>query len=108
MEGAMEMSDAGWNGHQWPQLNPRRVEIEPGKPVLQRHCIRCGRDFITDPSSGNRYVVFVSATTFHQLEDEVAERWLRELCPGRRLPSDDEDRKRKVAEILVGRRQSRT
>jgi hypothetical protein len=97
----MELSDAGWNGHQWPQPSPRRVEIGPGKLILQRHCIRCGRDFVTEPSSGNRYAVFVSAISFHRLDDEVTERWLKELCLGQRRPGDDEDRKRKIAEFPV-------
>jgi hypothetical protein len=50
-----------------------------------------------DPSSGTAYAVLVSAMSFHRLEDEVTERWLKELCPGKRLPSDDADRGRKVA-----------
>ena len=28
----------------------------------------------------------------HRLADEVTERWVREPCPEKRLPSDDEDR----------------
>ena len=48
----METNSERWNEHQWSQPKPRRVEIESAKPLLQRHCIRCGRDFITDPTSG--------------------------------------------------------
>ena len=99
----MEVNDPGWNSHQWPQANPRRVEIEPGKPVLQRHCVRCGRDFVTDPSLGSSYAVFVSATSFHRLADEVTERWVREPCHGERLPSDDEDRNKKIAELRLSK-----
>jgi hypothetical protein len=97
----MEPNDESWNQHQWPQPKPRHVEIESAKPLLQRHCVRCGRDFVTDPSSGSTYAVFVSAMSFHRLEDEVTERWLKESCPGKRLPSDEADRKKKVAELHV-------
>jgi len=97
----MEMSLGGWNEHQWSQPRPRRVKIGPDETLLQRHCVRCSRDFLTDPLSGSRYAVFVSAISFHRLDDEVSERWLREMCFGRRLPSDDEDRTRRVAEIPV-------
>jgi hypothetical protein len=69
--------------------------------VLQRHCVQCGRDFITELSSGSRYAVFVSATSFYRLADEVTERWLREPCPGKRSPSDDEDRNKKIAQFTV-------
>jgi hypothetical protein len=97
----MEANDESWNKHQWSQPKPRRVEIESAKALLQRHCIQCGRDFVIDPSSGSTYAVLVSSMSFHRLEDEVTERWLKELCPGERLPSDDADRGRKVAELHV-------
>src|SRR6266550_2431801 len=99
----MEANDESWNKHQWSQPKPRRVEIESAKPLLQRHCVRCGRDFVMDPSSGTTYAVFVSAMSFHRLEDEVTERWSREMCSGRRLPSDDADRNRKMSELRVTR-----
>jgi hypothetical protein len=93
--------DVGSNNHQWLELKPRRLEIEPGKLVLQRHCVRCGRDFVTDVLSGSSYAVLVSAISFHRLEDEITEQWLRELCLGKRLPSDDEDRNREIAKLPV-------
>lgn len=97
----MEANYEGWNEHRWSQPKPRRVEIESANPVLQRHCIRCGRDFVTDPTSGNTYAVVVSAMSFHQLEDEVTTRWVRELCHGQHVPGDETDRNRKIAELTV-------
>jgi hypothetical protein len=32
-------------------------------------------------------MLFVSAISFDQLEDEVTKRWLSEPCPGKRLSS---------------------
>jgi hypothetical protein len=97
----MEATYEGWNEHQWSQPNPRHVEIESAKPLLQRHCIRCSRDFVMDPSSGSTYAVLVSAMSFYRLEDEVTERWIGELCHGKKIPSDDADRNRKIAELTV-------
>jgi hypothetical protein len=68
---------------------------------LQRHCVQCGRDFVTEVASGSCYAVFVSATSFYRLADEVTERWLRESCLGKRPPSDDEDRNKKIAQFRV-------
>jgi hypothetical protein len=93
--------DASWNNHHWPESNPRLLQIETSRSVLHRHCVRCGRDFVTDLLSGKRFAVSVSAISFHRLEDEVTERWLREPCHGTRLPSDDADRIRKIAEFPV-------
>jgi hypothetical protein len=97
----MEMSDAAWSSHRWLLPQPRRLEVESGEPVLQRHCVQCGRDFITDVSLGRRYAVFVSATSFHRLADEVTARWLREPCLGKRPTSDDEDRNKRIAQFAV-------
>jgi hypothetical protein len=101
----MEVRDANWNSHRWFLPQPRRLAIESGEPVLQRHCVQCGRDFITDLSLGSRYAVFVSATSFHRLADEVTERWLREPCLGKRPPSDEEDRNKKIAQFTVSQAQ---
>src|SRR6266849_4725350 len=55
----VKVKDETWNTHQW-LANPRRLAIKPSKPVLQNHCVRCGRDFVTAPSSNSSYAVFVS------------------------------------------------
>ena len=96
----MKVKGETWNTHQWFS-NPRRLAVEPSNAVLQHHCILCGRDFVTDPSSNSSYAVFVSAISFDQLSDEVTNRWLGEPCPGGRLPSDDEDRTKIIAALRV-------
>jgi hypothetical protein len=96
----VKVKDETWNTHQWLS-NPRRLAVEPSNAVLQHHCVRCGRDFVTDSSSNDSYAVFVSAISFDQLEDEVTKRWLGEPCRGRRLSSDDEDRNRIVAAFTI-------
>jgi hypothetical protein len=30
----MEVSDAGWNGHKWREVNPRRLQLKAGTPVV--------------------------------------------------------------------------
>jgi hypothetical protein len=96
----MKVKDEAWNTHQWLS-NPRRLAIEPGNAVLQHHCVRCGRDFVTASSANSTYAVFVSAISFEQLSDEVTSRWLREPCSGTRLSSDDEDRTKIVVALRV-------
>ena len=89
-----------WNSHQWSTLRGRRVEIEPGKPLIQHHCSRCERDFVDDTPSGERYAVFVSVFTFRRLPEVITKRWLGELCPGAPLPQDAEIRlKLKTAHV---------
>jgi hypothetical protein len=97
----MEVNDTGWNGHQWHETNPRRLRVGAGTPVLHRHRVRCGRDFLTDLTSRRSRAVYVSAISFYQLDETVTERWLKEVCPGTHLLSDEADRKKKVAEFLV-------
>ena len=89
-----------WGGHQWPQPRARRVRISYGE-VVQRHCSRCGRDFIGVISSGECHAVLVSVSSFFQLDAEVTERWLNEPCPGKRLPGDNEARERRALEPKV-------
>lgn len=99
----MKLIDKIWetqNTHLW-LAKPRPIAIESGETVIQHHCARCGRDFVTDPSSDSQIAVFVSAISFHRLRDEVTKRWLTEDCPRARLSSDDEDRKRRIAELKV-------
>jgi hypothetical protein len=96
----MKVKDETWNTHLWLS-NPRHLAIEPHSAVLQYHCVRCGRDFVGDPSANVCYAVFVSAISFDQLSDEVTKRWLSEPCPGRRLSLDDEDRTKIIAALRV-------
>ena len=96
----MEVSETRWTGHQW-QPQPRQHRIGAGTLVRHRHCVRCGRDFLTDLTSRRSRAAFVGAASFSQLDDIVTERWLREICPRTRLLEDDEDRKRIVVELFV-------
>jgi hypothetical protein len=96
----MEVGDTGWNGHQW-QAQPRQHRIGACTSVLHRHCVRCGRDFLTDLTSRRSRAAFGGAASFYQLDDTVTERWLREFCPGTHLLDDDEDRKRIIAELFL-------
>jgi hypothetical protein len=73
-------------------LKSAAPKIEPNKPIIQYHCVQCGRDFVTDASSRIGYAVFVPVISFDQLSDEVTKRWLSEPCPGGHLSSDDDDR----------------
>jgi hypothetical protein len=74
-----------WNTHQWLS-NPRCLAIEPSNAVLHHHCVRCGRDFVSDPSSNGSYAVFVSAISFDRLQDEA----LRALnLPSSRKPPNN-------------------
>jgi hypothetical protein len=79
-----------WNTHEWYS---RRLEIQPGKPQMQRYCIRCGRNFVDDLWSGERYAAHAAIFHFDRLADEVTARWLLEDCPEVHLPADDQDRK---------------
>jgi hypothetical protein len=79
-----------WNTHEWYS---RRLEIKPGCPQMQRYCIRCGRNFVDDLWSNERYAAHAAIFHFDRLQEEVTDRWLREPCPGTHLPSDDNDRK---------------
>jgi len=94
-----------WGGHRWPQPRPHRVRIDYGE-VVQRHCSRCGRDFIGVISSGECHAVLISVFSFFQLDAEVTERWLNEPCPGNRLLGDDEARERRTLELKITQRLS--
>src|ERR1700682_724211 len=96
----LKVKEETWNTYQW-LANPRHLAIKRSNTVLKQHCVRCGRDFVTDPSSNITHAVFVSAISVDQLSDEVTERWLSESCPGRRLSPDDEDRNKIIAALPV-------
>lgn len=85
------MNRDAWNSHRWSSQRPRRVEIEPDKPLLQHHCSRCGRDFV-ESLSGERWAVFVLVFGFRRLPDDLNKQWLGEMCPGERMALDTEVR----------------
>jgi hypothetical protein len=80
------MDRDAWNRHNWS--GGRRVEVEPGKSLIQHRCSRCGRDFVEDGQTGERLAVFVSIFSFKKLPESISKRWLGELCPGGPLPDD--------------------
>jgi hypothetical protein len=86
-----------WDTHRWMgSSNGRSVKIYD-KPHQHLFCVTCGRNFITDTVSGERYAVYVGAMQFYRLADEVTERWCREKCPAQRLSSDDADNETRKA-----------
>jgi hypothetical protein len=94
----MKASDA----HRWIGSNSgRNVKIND-KPHRHLFCVTCGRNFLSDPVSGEQYAVYVGALRFYPLGDEVTERWCRENCSGQRLSSDDADNETRQA--IIGHR----
>jgi hypothetical protein len=83
-----------WQTHKWTEPDGRRVEIERGKPLTQRYCQKCGRTFVEDHASKERYAVHVSAIFFKRLIDDVNQRWLSAPCPGQKLETDSDDEKK--------------
>jgi hypothetical protein len=78
-----------WNTHCWIG---RRLGLAPGQPLIQRVCSDCGRAFVDECSTGERYAVHVSIFKIHRLSDEVTSRWLSEQCPAKLLAEDEADR----------------
>jgi hypothetical protein len=85
----MEMNSSSWNTHDWVG---RRLKLVPAEPLIQMGCRECGREFVDDCASGERYAVHVSIFKLHRLSDEVTSRWLSEKCPAERPMADDADR----------------
>lgn len=85
----METNLSSWNTHDWTS---RRLELVSGYPLIQQGCGQCGRAFVDECSTGERYAVQVSIFIFHRLSDEVTARWLSEECPVKRLTADEADR----------------
>jgi len=78
-----------WNTHCWIG---RRLGLAPGQALIQRVCNDCGRAFVDECSTGERYAVHVSIFKVHRLSDEVTSRWLSEQCPAQPLIGDGTDR----------------
>jgi hypothetical protein len=73
----METNFSAWNTHDWTS---RSLELVPGHRLIQYGCRECGRTFVDEYSTGERYAVHVSVFIFHRLSDEVTARWLSEAC----------------------------
>jgi hypothetical protein len=78
-----------WNTHCWIG---RRLVVAPGQALIEHVCNDCGRAFIDECSTGERYAVHVSIFKVHRLGDEVTSRWLSQGCPAQRLAEDEADR----------------
>ena len=87
-----------WNSHKWSSAQGQRTEIELDKPLSHHRCSRCKRDFVEDPSTGERYAIYVSVFRFGKLPDLISKQWLRELCPGAPAPYDIEVRRKMIEE----------
>jgi hypothetical protein len=79
-----------WTTHCWIG---RRLALGPGEPLIQHVCNDCGRAFVDECSTGERYAVHVSIFKVHRLSDEVTSRWLSEQCPAQALAGDEADRR---------------
>ena len=82
-------SNPSWNTHDW---NSRRLEIVPGHPLIQHACRACGRAFVDECSTDERYAVHISVFVLHRLSDEVTANWLSENCPAEPRMADEADR----------------
>jgi hypothetical protein len=78
-----------WNTHCWIG---RRLVLAPGQALIEHVCHDCGRAFIDECSTGERYAVHVSIFKVHRLCDEVTMRWLSQGCPAQRPAEDEADR----------------
>jgi hypothetical protein len=84
-------------GHKWTET--RRLAMRELGEVEQLKCKNCGRDFILVLSTRAIQAVAVSAISFWMLPPEVSERWMAD-CPGKRLGTDENDRMKRVREIM--------
>jgi hypothetical protein len=85
----MEMNSCSWNTHDWIG---RRLKLVPGEALIQMGCRECGREFVDECTTGERFAVHVSIFKLHRLSAEVTARWLSQNCPGERPLADDADR----------------
>lgn len=85
----METNLTSWKKHIWIS---HHLELVPGAPLILQVCRECGRAFVDECSTGERYAVHVSIFKFHRLSDEVTARWLSEKCPDEHLAADETNR----------------
>jgi hypothetical protein len=86
-----------WDTHRWSRTLGQTVRVG-GKYLLHRSCVVCGRNFIVDLDSSDLCAVRLGTLHFHRLAREVSERWRRESCPGKKLPSDENDKNTRALE----------
>lgn len=71
--------------HSWVR---RPIQID-GRSFFHRQCLVCGRDFARPVDHPEWRAVQVCVLGLDFLDDETTQRWVSELCPGRRLPADE-------------------
>jgi len=81
---------SSWNTHDWVS---RRLNLVPGHTLIAHVCHECGRSFVDELSTGERYAVHVSIFKLHRLSDEVTSKWGSEECPAKHMMADDADRR---------------
>ena len=79
------------NTHVWSDGGVSRFR-QDGRTLTLRHCVRCGRDFATELDGEHWQAVHIGVFRIEPLHENVSDRWLREACPMRRIPEDDDDR----------------
>jgi hypothetical protein len=68
--------------HCWLIAEGRKLELEPGKPLLHRFCTACQRNFVHDLTTGEWYAAIPRMFDFERLH-MLSEHWLNEPCPGK-------------------------
>jgi hypothetical protein len=79
-----------WHTHKWIVRAGRIVSVN-GCWKKEYLCKSCRRRFVEIVDSGERFAAYASLFDFEPLAPEVSDRWMREACPGARLPSDIAD-----------------
>ena len=95
----MNTTFSRWSSHCWID---RRLVLAPGQPLIEHVCLDCGRAFVDECSTGERYAVHVSIFKVHRLSDEVTSRWLSEDCPAQPMATDAADRKTRFIPEAAG------
>jgi hypothetical protein len=67
--------------HKWLSEEGRRLELDPGRPLLHRLCTVCNRNFVHDLTTGEWYAVIARMFDFERLRP-VTDEWLKTPCPG--------------------------
>ncbi len=67
--------------HKWLSEEGRRLELDPGRPLLHRLCTVCNRNFVHDLTTGEWYAVIARMFDFERLRPVIDE-WLKTPCPG--------------------------
>jgi hypothetical protein len=74
--------------HSWLR---RQVQID-GRTFIHRRCLVCRRDFARPSDEGGWRAVHVGVLSFDFLDDEITQRWVSEICPGRPLPGEQDSK----------------